>query len=133
MTHARAPHIGIDLPAVLPGAVATRVRFPALKQVTAEQIDDLFQQVGIAVNELDPEQDGGEITARLGAEFDIIDVDLAQGKDRVFGNSHGAFLPRSMAYRRDRPQTPGTAPILGLAELTEFTVLQTLSLFWHGH
>ena len=53
-THARAPHIGIDLLAVPLGPVATPVRFAALEQVTAEQIEDLLQQVGIAMNGLDP-------------------------------------------------------------------------------
>ena len=84
------------------------------------------------MNGLDPDQDGREIIARLGVEFDIIDVDSAQDKDLSGGSSHGASLPKSTAYRRDRPQAPRTEPTLGLAELTEFTVLQTLNPLWRG-
>ena len=132
-THARAPHIGIDLLAVPRGPLATPVRFPVLEQVTAEQIENLLEQVGIAMNGLDPEQHGRDIIAGPGIEYEVINVDLAQNKDLVFGNSHGVSLPKIVANQRDRSQTPRRDSILGLAKLTELSAQQALNPFWRGH
>ena len=99
---------------------------------TSEQIENLPDQVGIAMNVLDALHHGRDIIARLGVELDIIDVDLAQQEDLVFGNSHGGS-PKSMANRGDRPQTPGRGPILRSTELTQLAVLKSLNQFGCGH
>ena len=65
------------------------LRFRVPEQVAAEQIENRLQQILVAMKELDPLEHGRDIIARPRIQFDIIDVDLAQAKDVVLGNSLG--------------------------------------------
>ena len=65
------------------------LRFRVPEQVAAEQIENRLQQILVAMKELDPLEHGQDIIARPRIQFDIIDVDLAQAKDVVLGNSLG--------------------------------------------
>ena len=70
-------HFGVDLLGVVPGLVSIPLRCTVLEQVTGEQIENLFEQIAIAMNVLNALQHGRNIIAGLGVQFHIIDVDLA--------------------------------------------------------
>ena len=116
--HSRATHFGIDLPGVLPAPAASSLRCTVLEQVTGEQIENLFEQITIAMNVLNALQHGRDIIAGLGVQFDIIDINLAQEKVRVFGNSHGSSRSKITANRTDRAQKQQSDPIFDPAEFT---------------
>ena len=86
--HAGAAQRGVQLGRLLVRGIGAA---DLLAQVLFQQVEDALAQRLVAVDVLDALEDGGDIVAAAGIDFDFRDGDLAQRDVGVMHDFHGSF------------------------------------------